>query len=218
MHFFDHDLPEKRYFDLMLVFVVLIVLANVAYINYTQAKLLSLAKSSCGEECIGKLVDTKMTSWWDKLEQSRPKAASISVNEEPQTTPTGAKSNVAPAAKAKYLGYRAIGGGMGADNNWIDIGEKFFFDNDLYPEGVKITLEGWMENSEGVGIGSVRLYDVTNSRAVDGSEISINSKNRASFYTKQLSVWRGMNQYTLQVKSDTGYMVAITDARLKIER
>lgn len=219
MDFLDHHLPEKRYFDLALVFIVIIVLLNIAYLNYNQARLASIAsQNSCGEECVGKVVDSKMTSWWDKLASERPRAVSTTATEPALTTTEVVKTQATKPQQTKYLSYRAIGGGMGASTNWTQVGEKFFFDAGLYPEGVKVTLEGWMQNSEGVGLGSVRLYDITNGRAVDGSEISINSKSRASFYTKQLSIWRGMNQYSLEVKSDTGYLVSITDGRLKIEK
>lgn len=105
----------------------------------------------------------------------------------------------------------ALNGGSAESYDWMKLpGTDFTFDVSLYGNAT-VTWEGWMDN----GLGSVRLYDDTNHRAVDGSEVMVLSGVKSSFYSKPLSIWRGQNQYHLEIKSLSG-QVAVSTPRLKI--
>jgi len=104
-----------------------------------------------------------------------------------------------------------LNGGSVEGYDWTKLsGSDFTFDLSLYANGI-VTWEGWMDN----GLGSVRIYDDTNHRAVDGSEVMITSGKKSSFYSKPLSIWRGQNTYHLEIKSLSG-QVMITESRLKV--
>jgi len=104
-----------------------------------------------------------------------------------------------------------VGGGV-EGYDWTKIsGTDFTFDLNLYGSSAVVTLEGWMDN----GMGIVRLYDETNHRAVDGSEVMVISGVKSSFYSKPLSIWRGQNQYYLEIKSLSG-AVTISQPRLRV--
>ena len=104
-------------------------------------------------------------------------------------------------------------GGSAAGTDWTKIeGTNFWFDQSLYGNVAYVTYSGWVEN----GDGSVRLFDKTNGRGVDGSEVTILANGRASFYSGNLAIWRGQNEYYLQVKSATGGTVTVSGVRLKI--
>jgi hypothetical protein len=109
--------------------------------------------------------------------------------------------------------FKNLGGGSATGVDWTKIGgSDFSFDQSLYGSVDKVTWQGWVEN----GSGSVRLFDSTNGRAVDGSEINLMASERASFYSSPLAIWRGQNQYYLQVRSNTGGSVTVSGARLRI--
>jgi len=109
--------------------------------------------------------------------------------------------------------FKDIGGGTASGIDWTRVsGTDFSFDQTLYGNIDNVTWQGWMEN----GTGSVRLFDSTNGRGVDGSETTLSSSSRASFYSSALTIWRGQNQYYVQVKSATGGSVTVSGVRLRI--
>lgn len=124
---------------------------------------------------------------------------------------TGNKT--ASARSVSKESFKEINGGINTGSDWTKVdGSDFWFDQSLYGNVAVVTWQGWIEN----GKGSVRLYDATNGRGVDGSEMTLNANGRASFYSGNLAIWRGQNQYYIQVKNSTLEQVNVTGARLKI--
>ena len=104
-------------------------------------------------------------------------------------------------------------GGSASGVDWTKIeGSDVYFDQSLYGNVSTVTWQGWMDN----GYGRARLYDETNGRGVDGSEVGVKSSVRASFYSAPMAIWRGQNKYYIQVKSDTGGSVTISSPRIRI--
>ncbi len=155
------------------------------------------AQSECDLDCLSKKIDAL---------NKRVTALELSlIKPTVKVTPTKAA-----ALRETYV---AISGGSVQAGDWEKLaGSEFWLDLSLYGNVTEVTWQGWIEN----GTGLARLYDATNNRAVDGSEISVASNNRASFYTKPLSIWRGQNQYYIQLKSLTSQKVTISTPRLKI--
>lgn len=125
------------------------------------------------------------------------------------------KNSVAYKKQEEFL--KNINGGSFASLSWGKIaGSDFVLDSSLYGNITEVTWQGWLEVRDGNGIGYARIYDSTNKRGVDGSEIRIMSGIKSSFYSKPLSIWRGVNNYYVEVKSNTGYEVSISDPTIKI--
>lgn len=117
----------------------------------------------------------------------------------------------------KSVSYLRLLDGAAAGSEWSVIsGSEFWLDLTLYGTSVTVTWEGWLRVQDSNGVAYARLYDTTNNRAVDFSEVNIDSREKASFFSKNLTIWRGQNQYRVEVKSSTGYTVNISEARLKI--
>jgi len=95
-------------------------------------------------------------------------------------------------------------------------GTEFWLETTLYGSNVTVTWQGNLAIKDGNGIGYVRLYDLTNHRAVDGSQVSVSGTDTISFYSSSLSIWRGQNQYRIEAKSTTGYEVTVSTPRLKL--
>lgn len=119
------------------------------------------------------------------------------------------KPNTTGKLKEQFV---TLSGGTLVASDWTQIpGTDFSFDASLYGSSVEVSWQGWIEG----GKGSIRLYDNTNHRAVDNSEISVDSGVRSSFYSKPISIWRGQNQYFIQGKNPWGEMI-VSQPRLKI--
>ncbi|MEK7525375.1 MAG: hypothetical protein AAB548_03330 [Patescibacteria group bacterium] len=124
----------------------------------------------------------------------------------------GAKKTTA-AAKRATTSFLAISGGSGVGGDWTKVeGTDYWFDQNLYGNVTTVTWEGWVDN----GQSQVRLYDATNNRGVDGSEVNVNSSGKASFYSQPLAIWRGQNKYYVQIKNINLVTVTISSPRLRI--
>ncbi len=125
----------------------------------------------------------------------------------------GAKKATAAVAKKAKETFLQISGGSAVGGDWTKVpGTDFWFDQSLYGAVTVVTLEGWVDN----GSGQVRLYDATNSRGVDGSEVAVSASGKASFYSQPLAIWRGQNQYYLQIKNVNLVTVTVSSPRLRI--
>lgn len=123
-------------------------------------------------------------------------------------TKTSAKQTAVKETFFQISGGSAIGAA-----DWVKVaGTDFWFDQSLYGNVSEVTWQGWLDN----GSGSVRLYDETNNRGVDGSEVTLTSSNKASFYSKPMAIWRGQNQYCIQVKNPDVVMMTVSLPRLLI--
>lgn len=124
----------------------------------------------------------------------------------------GTKTTVNAKSVAKES-FKGIAGGSAVGGDWTKVeGSDFTFDQSLYGIVDSVTWQGWVDN----GSGQVRLYDATNNRGVDGSEVSVNSSGKASFYSQPLAIWRGQNQYYIQIKNVNLVIVTISSPRLRI--
>lgn len=109
------------------------------------------------------------------------------------------KTTASGPARESYVSL--MGGTVMADNNWTKIpGTDFVFDQSLFGNVISVSWQGWINS----GYGSVRIYDNTNHRVVDNSEVTVASGEKASFYSKPLSIWRGQNQYWIEAKGVAG--------------
>lgn len=123
-----------------------------------------------------------------------------------------ATSKVSATGKTKETFVNISGGSMVADD-WTKLsGSEFWFDQSLYGNVTEVTWQGWIDN----GVGMARLYDATNNRAVDGSEVTVTGEGRSSFYSRALSIWRGQNMYYIQLKSQVAGVVVISSPRLRV--
>ncbi len=121
-----------------------------------------------------------------------------------------AKSSSAAKTRETFV---TLGGGSLFTNDWTKLpGSDFWLDLSLYGNVTQVTWQGWIEE----GMGQARLYDSTNNRAVDGSEVGVTGGVRASFYSQPISIWRGQNLYYIQLKNPAVGTITITSPRLRI--
>jgi len=109
------------------------------------------------------------------------------------------------------------GGGSTVSTDWTDVGNaEVYFDLNDYPNFSEARFEGFIKVKNGNGKAFARLYDVTHSIGVQGSDIETTNENFALVSSDPLAFWRGKNLYRVQIKSLNGYEASIDSGRIKI--
>lgn len=135
-------------------------------------------------------------------------------------TPAAAKGTIiqsqpTPSSKVAYI---TIGGSSSTSStSWQDIsGTDFYFDLSDYPTATGVRWEVSLSAFLAGNKVYARLYDVTNNRAVDFSELFTESGTSTLQRSVDLAIWRGNNLYRVQGKSSTGTPAYLDSPRLRV--
>jgi len=134
----------------------------------------------------------------------------------PTLSPAPTKIPAQP--KTKIVSYIPIpGAGSTASTTWTNLaGTEFSFSKGDYGGFKEAYFEANMKLFNGNGVAYLRLYDVSNSRAVDGSEISTSSQTSVAVSSGKISLWEGNNTYRIQARSLTADTTYFESGRIKI--
>jgi len=103
--------------------------------------------------------------------------------------------------------------------DWIEVVNSDFY-LDLvgdYGEEATANWDAFIHEQHGNGKVYARLFDVTHSIAVVGSDLENNSEtSKLETSAGILGIWRGKNLYRVQIKSQIGFPVFFNSGRLKI--
>ena len=160
----------------------------------------------CDQECVMAIVE-------EKIDELVSKYGLVIKKETKKVSKTA--STIKPTSE-KFV---RISGGDGQGAGWIRLGSSvFWLDAGLYGELVEASWQGWLETSGGSLDGWVRLYDASNGRVVDGSEVRITTDlSKTSFYSSNIAIWRGQNQYYIEVKDfGGGDRLTVSEPRLRL--
>lgn len=93
---------------------------------------------------------------------------------------------------------------------------EFYFDLESYPGAKEVRFEAYiMALNPGTKI-YARLYDQTNKRGVDMSDIQTSSGTYERQESSGIVIWRGNNKHTVQLRSVNGTEARLKDAKLRI--
>lgn len=129
-------------------------------------------------------------------------------------TPTPTKT---PTASLKVM-YIPIGmSGTTTNTDWTDIaGSDFYFNLSDFPQIKSVkwetSLQAFVTTTSVYG----RLYDVTNKRAVDNSELTTALTTYDPLRSGDLTIWNGNNLYRVQIKGTNGNTVNLSSPKLKL--
>lgn len=143
-----------------------------------------------------------------------------------KVTLTAGQSSVSPVvtkitaqatvSQPKVVYVPLITGGSVASVSWTDIiPSEFYFDLSNYPGVKEVRFEVYLLSVNNDQV-SARLYDVTNKRGVDYSDLHTINSSFTRLESSKLTIWQGNNKYTLQLRSVNGTGAQLKDARLKI--
>jgi len=164
-----------------------------------------LATDTCGEECKAYINE---------------KISSVLSGVTPTVTPKEEKKTQTPVptrTKVKNVSYVPIpGSGNTLNTSWTTIaGTDFYLSKGDYPGLTGIYFEANMKLVNGNGIAYLRVYDMTHSIAVNGSEIQSSSQTSTFVTSGAISLWDGYNHYVIQARSLTADTTVFESGRLK---
>ena len=107
------------------------------------------------------------------------------------------------------------GGGPWANTDWYSTEYEVSLDPSSYPGYSGMVLEVTLRLVEAAGVGSVRLYNLSNSSAVS-SQVDTTSTSFSLQSTSSFKLSSGTKTYKLQVKSSQGKDLFIQSARIKV--
>lgn len=203
---------------ILLVLVLFLILGNLGYLDYRLNNQNNLPvetegqveKSDCSLEC-QQLVEQKIAYVISQIPTQIPiqKPAKTSSFTVPNALPTQSQTRVSyiPLATAATIN----------SSDWTDIIPSDFYLDLADYSGVKsVRLEVYLKSQYQSGKVYLRLYDVTNKRAVDYSDLSSSSETFELRRSSDLTIWRGNNLYRLQGKTSSGIEGYLKEAKLKI--
>lgn len=166
-----------------------------------------VATDSCGLLC----QETIVQKIGEELSRLPSPAGQSSVS------PSVPKATVTPSnGKPKVVYVPLAADGAVSSATWTDIvPSEFYFDLGNYPGAKEIRFEIYLLSLNN-DLVSARLYDATNKRAIDFSDLQTTSSTFTRQESSPLVIWRGNNKYTLQLRSVNGTQAQLKDARLKI--
>lgn len=166
-------------------------------------------EDTCGSLC-QKMIDEKIIQ------------AIATVSATPKTSKTTAAFTalLQPSSKPssiKITSLISLGSGSSTINtNWTRVdGSEVMFNLSDYAEGT-VYWEGNLRAQSGNSRCYARLFDKTNSRAVDYSEQSTDQLTNQYLTTQPLTIWYGKLNYQLEIKSLNGVACYLDSPRLVI--
>lgn len=128
------------------------------------------------------------------------------------------KATPTPSGSGQKVIYMSIGSSGSTSNMvWSDIpGTDFYFDLADYSSAKSVRWEASLQSYVSSDPVYARLYDVTNKRGVDGSDLTTRSSSFEYIRSSDLTIWRGNNLYRIQARGSSGNTVNISAPRLKI--
>lgn len=132
-------------------------------------------------------------------------------------SPFTQKSVVQPTSVQSRVVYvPLITEGTASSISWTDIiPSEFYFDLKDYSGAKEVRFQAYLLSANN-DLGFARLYDVTNSRGVDFSDLQTTSSTFTRVESSGMKIWQGNNKYTLQLRSVNGTQAQLKDAKLKI--
>lgn len=124
----------------------------------------------------------------------------------------------APPTRAPQTVYLPLGNGSSTQAiAWTDVaGSDFIFDLADYGTETDVYWQGNLKIQHANSRCYARIDDVTNKRAVDFSEQTWDQTAYETLTSPKLSIWRGKNNYRLQIKSLNGINCSLESPRLII--
>ena len=197
-------------------FLVVLVFANLVFLDWqllnrkeimpegvNNAPENPAVVNSCGEVC-GDLVAQKVA---EAIARITPPVTVVTQKA------TGVTLSVQPKVSFVPLGAE----GTISSISFVDIiPSEFYFDLENYPGAKEVRFEAYiMALNPGTKI-YARLYDQTNKRGVDLSDIQTSSGTYERQESSGVVIWRGNNKYTVQLRSVNGTEARLKDAKLRI--
>lgn len=167
----------------------------------------AVQKDDCGHSCQGFIEE--------KVSQA---IATVSATLKRSSTPKLAVPQPPATSLIKVTSYLSLGtGGSTQKSDWTRVdGSEFTFDLSDY-QGGKVFWEGNLRSQYTNSRCYARLFDKTNSRAVDYSEQSTDNTDNQYLTSQELAIWFGKLKYQLEIKSLNNVTCYLDSPRLVVK-
>jgi hypothetical protein len=214
----------KKAAQIFLAVLAVLVLANLFALDYfwwqgrgglplaqNKAATDQEAGDTCGSLC-QKTIAEKIQAELDKGTPSAGQSSSVTVS--PPAT-CAVQPTASPQIKTLYIPLASQGSTV--STSWADIAAtNFYFNLADYPGAKEVRFETHLLALDGASPVYARLYDVTNKRGVDYSDVSTRNQSYTRLESSALKIWRGNNLYLIQLRSEIGIEAQLKEAKLKI--
>jgi len=222
----------KKFLTIILVILGILVIVNLGVLDWTIFRSENgnwPTSSAWRQDGRGEEVEDEDKIASPSCELSCQKIIEEKIKEELADLPLSAGgSSVTPANavkiptqtlvsnEKKILYIPLINEGSVVSSNWTDVlPSEFYFNLADYSKAKEVRFLAYLSSSNN-DPGYARIYDVTNNRGVDFSDLLFNKNDYTLVESSSLVIWRGNNKYTIQLRSANGTKVFIKDAKLKI--
>lgn len=121
-----------------------------------------------------------------------------------------------PNDKLKVVYVSLVTEGTVSSADWTDVvPSEFYFNINDYPGAREVRFEAYLASANN-DQGYARLYDATNKRGVDFSDLLFNQSAFTRVESSGIKIWKGNNKYTIQLRSVNATQVQIKEAKLKV--
>jgi len=168
-----------------------------------------VATDSCGLVC-QKVIE-------EKIQEELARMPSLAGQSSVLPTVSQIKPSVVPTtSQSRVIYIPLVTSGTVSSISWTDIvPSEFYFDLVNYPGAKEVRFEAYLLSLNNDLI-FARLYDVTNKRGVDFSDLQTNSSSFTRVESSAMKIWQGNNKYTVQLRSVNATQAQLKDAKFKI--
>jgi len=208
-----------RLLKIFFVVIGILFLANLAFLDYQWlaergGKLEVSREAGSGDEKVRDTSGCGQTCQEEITQRVREEVAKIAV---PTSTVIYKNTSTTTSSNQSKIIYVPITAeGTVSSVNFTDIvPSEFYFDLSDYPGAKEVRFQAYLLSVNNDQI-FARLYDNTNKRGIDFSDIQTNSSTFTRVESSAMTIWRGNNKYTVQLRSVNGTQAQLKDAKLKI--
>lgn len=214
-----------------LVLFLIFLSVNLLYLDYLVLFKIKKAEKPGGEEAFKEQIEPNSRiecSLCAALidEKIASAIATVSASIKKTSVPQKATIALSPSSSSgersrttiRVTSYLSLGiGGSTQKSDWTRVdGSEFTFDLADYQEG-KVYWEGNLRSQYTNSRCYTRLFDKTNSRAVDFSEQSTDNTDNQYLTSQELAIWFGKLKYQLEIKSLNNVTCYLDSPRLVVK-
>lgn len=206
-----------------LVLFLIFLSVNLLYLDYLVLFKIKKAEKPGGEEAFKEQIEPNSRiecSLCAALidEKIASAIATVSATLKRSSTPKLAVPQPPATSLIKVTSYLSLGtGGSTQKSDWTRVdGSEFTFDLEDYSGG-KVFWEGNLKAQYTNSRCYARLFDKTNSRAVDFSEQSTDNTDNQYLTSQELAIWFGKLKYQLEIKSLNNVTCYLDSPRLVVK-
>lgn len=220
---YTKDVSLPKAFKILLIIFGVLVFLNLLALDWSW-----FTDKSKGKETVAEQVTKEVATIPENCALNCQQVITEKIQEElAKTSPSAGQSSVLPtdtltvktptSGQQKIIYVPLASDGTTVLTSWTDIiPSEFYFDLANYPGIKEIHFETYLQAVNGSAKVYARLYDATNKRGVDYSDLSTANGVFSRLESSAITIWRGNNKYTVQLRSENGTEVQLKDAKLKI--